>query len=73
MSQSKYINEILNKFGMENCTPMSTFMTTSFKLNKYDDAPEIDQIMYSSMIGILHYLTASRTDIIQAVGLVGIF
>jgi hypothetical protein len=68
ISQSKYLKEILKKFGMENCALVSTPMTTSCKLNKDDDAPEIDQTMYRSMIGSLLYLIASRPDIIQAVG-----
>jgi hypothetical protein len=58
---------------MENCAPVSTPMTTSCKLNKDDDAPEVDQTMYRSMIGSLLYLTASRPDIMQVVGLVGRF
>jgi hypothetical protein len=58
---------------MENCTPVNTPMTTSCKLNKYDDAPKIDQTMYMSMIGSLVYLTNSRPDIIQEFGLVGRF
>jgi len=57
---------------MENCAPVITFMTTSCKLNKDDDALEIDQTMYYT-IGGLHYLTASRPDIMQAVVLVGMF
>jgi hypothetical protein len=58
---------------MENYAPVSTPMTTSCKINKDDNAPEIDQTMYMSMIGILLYLTTSRPDIIQVVGLVGRF
>jgi hypothetical protein len=73
ISQSKYLKEILKKFGMENCAPVSTPMTTSCKLNKDDDAPEINQTMYRSMIGSLLYLTTSRPDIMQVVGLVGRF
>jgi hypothetical protein len=73
ISQRKYLKEILKKFGMENYAPISTPMTTSCKLNKYDDAPEIDQTMYRSMIGTLLYLTTSRPDIMQVVGLVGRF
>jgi hypothetical protein len=61
---------MLKKFFMETCTPVSTPMTTSCKLNKEDDSLEIDQTMYKSMIGILIYLTASRLDIMQAIGLV---
>jgi hypothetical protein len=52
---------------------MSTPMTTSCKVNKVDDSSEIDQTMYRSVIGSLLYLTSSRPDIIQAMGLVGRF
>jgi hypothetical protein len=48
-------------------------MTTSCKLIKYDDATKIYQTMYMYMIERLLYLTTSRLDIIQAVGLVGKF
>jgi len=48
-------------------------MTTNCKLNKEDDAPKMDQTMYKSMIGSLVYLTKSRRDIMQVVGLVGRF
>jgi hypothetical protein len=64
---------MLKKFGMENCVPISTPMTTSCKLNKENDAPEIDQTMYRSMIGSLLYLIASSHDIMQVVSLVGKF
>jgi hypothetical protein len=55
--QSKYLKEILKKFGMENCTLVSIPMTTSCKLNKDDDAPEMNQTMYMSIIGSLLFLT----------------
>ena len=32
ISQSKYIKEMLKKFGMEDCKPVSTPMTTGCKL-----------------------------------------
>jgi hypothetical protein len=48
-------------------------MTTSCKLNKDDDTPEIDQTVYMYMIGNLLYLTTSSPNIIQVVGLVGRF
>jgi hypothetical protein len=69
ISQSKYLKELLKKFGMENYTPVRTPMTTSCKLSKDDDAPNIDQTMYNSMIGNLLYLTISRPNIMQVVGL----
>jgi hypothetical protein len=58
---------------MKNSAPLSTLMTTSCKLSKDDDAPEVDQTMYKSMVHNLLYLTTSRLDIIEVVGLVGRF
>ena len=73
ISQSKYIKEMLKKFGMEDCKPVSAPMITGCKLRKYDESKEVDQKVYRSMIGILLYMTASRLDVMQAVGLVARF
>jgi hypothetical protein len=73
ISQTNYIKEMLKKFGMEYCAPDSTPMITRCKLRKYDEYSEENQTMYMSMIGILPYVTTSRPDIMQAVGLVAIF
>ena len=42
ISQSKYIKEMLNKFGMEDCKPVSTPMTIGCKLSKDDESKEVD-------------------------------
>jgi ribosomal protein L19 len=68
ISQTKYIREMLKKFGMEDCKPIITPMQTSCKLSKDDDSNSIDQRQYMSMIGSLLYVTASRLDVMQAVG-----
>ena len=73
ISQTKYIKEILKKFRMEDCKPVSTSMVTGCKISKYDESKEVDQRQYRSMIGSLLYVTASRPDIMQAVGQVAIF
>ena len=73
ISQSKYIKEMLNKFGMEDCKPVSTPMITSCKLSKDNESKEVDQRLYRSMIGSLLYVTASRLDVMQAVGQVARF
>ena len=36
VSQTKYIKEMLKKFGMEDWKPISTPMITGWKLSKYD-------------------------------------
>jgi hypothetical protein len=38
ISQTKYIREMLKRFGMEDCKPVTTPMKTSCKLRKYDDS-----------------------------------
>jgi hypothetical protein len=43
ISQTKYIREILKRFGMEDCKPIITPMQTSCKLSKYDDSKSTDQ------------------------------
>ena len=73
ISQSKYIKEMLKKFGMEDCKPVSTPMTTGCKLSKDDESKEVDQNLYRSMIGSLLYVTTSRLDVMHAVGLVARF
>jgi hypothetical protein len=42
-------------------------------LRKDDESEEVDQKLYRSMIGSLLYVTGSRLDVMQAVGLVARF
>jgi hypothetical protein len=72
ISQTKYIREMLKRFGMEDCKPVITPMKTSCKLRKHDDSKSIDR-KYRSMIGILLYVTTSRPDAMQVVGQVARF
>lgn len=73
VSQSKYLKEVLKKFGMEECSLVSTPMVTSCKLCKINESPKVDQTFYRSIIGSLLYLIASRPDIMLEVCIVGIF
>jgi hypothetical protein len=68
ISQTKYIREMLKRFGMEDCKPIITPMQTSCKLRKDDDSKSTDQRQYRSMIGSLLYVTTSRPDVMQVVG-----
>ncbi|KAH9322868.1 hypothetical protein KI387_017507 [Taxus chinensis] len=65
ISQTKYVKEMLKKFGMEECAPVITPMITGTKLSKDDESPDADQSLYRSMIGSLLYVTISRLDIIR--------
>jgi Asp-tRNA(Asn)/Glu-tRNA(Gln) amidotransferase C subunit len=57
ISQTKYIREMLKRFGIEDCKPVTTHMKTSCKLRKDHDSKSTDQRKYRSMIGILLYVT----------------
>jgi hypothetical protein len=68
ISQTKYIREMLKRFGMEDCKPVNTPMQTSCKFSKDDDSKDADQRQYRSMIDSLLYVTSSRPDVMQEVG-----
>ena len=68
ISQTKYIIEILKRFGMEDCKLVITPMQTSCKLSQDDDSNYTNQRQYSSMIGSLLYVTTSRPYVMKAVG-----
>jgi hypothetical protein len=62
---------MLKKFQMEDSSPVSTPMVVGCKLSKDDISTDVDQRSYRSMIGSLLYITTSRPDIMQVVGMVG--
>ncbi|GJX40168.1 hypothetical protein Tco_0255158 [Tanacetum coccineum] len=66
-NQSKYIKEMLKKFGLEDSKLTKTPMSTKIKLTKDDEADFVDSSKYQGMIGSLLYLTASRPDIMFSV------
>nr|GEY77559.1 hypothetical protein [Tanacetum cinerariifolium] len=66
LSQDKYIDEILKKYGFLEVKNASTPMETQNPLLKDEDGEEVDVHMYRSMIGSLMYLTSLRPDIMFA-------
>jgi hypothetical protein len=63
ISQTKYIQDILKKFGMKDDKPIKTPMGTNGHLDLNRGGKSVDQKVYRSMIGYLLYLCASRPDI----------
>ncbi|GKD60950.1 hypothetical protein Tco_1298459 [Tanacetum coccineum] len=45
-NQSKYIKEMLKKFGLEDSKPTKTLMSTEIKLTKDDEADSVDSSKY---------------------------
>jgi hypothetical protein len=63
IGQTKYIQDILTKFGMKDAKPIKTPMGTNGHLDLDMGGKSVDQNVYQSMIGSLLYLCASRSDI----------
>ncbi|GJY49427.1 retrovirus-related pol polyprotein from transposon TNT 1-94 [Tanacetum coccineum] len=66
INQSKYMLEILKKYGMDSCDPVGTPIEIKDKLDLDQHGSPVDATKYHSMIGALMYLTSSRPDIVHA-------
>nr|GEZ10809.1 retrovirus-related Pol polyprotein from transposon TNT 1-94 [Tanacetum cinerariifolium] len=67
ISQEKYVDEILKKFGFSTVKTTSTPMEPSKPLLKDENVKDVDVHLYRSMIRSLMYLTSLRPDIMFAV------
>ena len=69
IGQPAYISKILQKFGMQDCKPVSTPVDPGVKLTKSSNSEDcLDQQRYQSAVGALHYLSVStRPDITYTV------
>lgn len=75
ISQKKYINEIVDRFGMNLCKPADTPLPSGIKLSKEmkaktpDEKKEMEDKPYQELIGSLLYLAnTKRPDISFTVG-----
>eukprot|EP00253_Pinus_taeda_P002650 PITA_02650 len=73
LSQTKYLKQILKKYGMQDSKPACTPMVTGCSISANDESVVVHQQTYKSMINSLLYLTSTRADIMHAVGIVGRF
>ena len=73
ISQEKYAKEILKKYKMKNCNPVSTPMEPGAKLSKYDEGERVDANRYRSLVGSLCNLTCTRLDLSLSVGIISWF
>ena len=67
LGQGKYAANILRRFQMEDCRPMSTPMITNWKKLSASDSQLVDATVYRQLIGSLMYLVNTRPDICFAV------
>jgi hypothetical protein len=67
ISQTKYTQGLLKRFGMKDAKPAKTPMGTNEHLDLNKGGKFVDQKAYMSMIGSLLYLCASKPDIMLSV------
>jgi hypothetical protein len=67
ISQTKYTQDLLKRFGMKDVKPAKTPMGTDGHLDLNKGGKSVDQKAYWSMTGSLLYLCASRLDIMLSV------
>ncbi|KAK2985410.1 hypothetical protein RJ640_002990 [Escallonia rubra] len=67
ISQSKYTQELLKRFGMDNAKPRDTPIFPSVNLVKDENGKDVDNKLFRGMIGSLLYLSASRPDLMFSV------
>jgi hypothetical protein len=67
LSQMKYTQDLLKRFGMKDAKPAKTPMGTDGHVDLNKGGKSVDQKAYRSMIGSLLYLCASRPDIMLSI------
>ncbi|KAK2988354.1 hypothetical protein RJ640_001539 [Escallonia rubra] len=68
ISQEAYAKEVLKRFNMKNCNPISIPIEVENKLSRHVKEGPIDRTLFKSLVGSLTYLTCTRPDILYAVG-----
>jgi hypothetical protein len=67
ISQTKYTQDLLKRFGMKDAKPVKTPMGIDGHVDLNKGGKSVDQKAYQSMIGSLLYLCASRPNIMLSV------
>ena len=69
INQQKYLESVLDRFGMANCKPISTPIETVYH-KRTEEEEGFDQNLYQQAMGCLTYIsTATRPDISVAVSI----
>ena len=70
LSQQKYAKDLLQRYGMIDCNPMSTPMDPNVRLQEDEGKDLEDVTMYRQLVGSLINLALTRPDISYPVGVV---
>jgi len=67
--QKKYIGDMLNRFGMVDCNPLTIPMEQNSKLTSIEGKEFRDATKYKKLVGSLNYLTTTKPEISVDVGI----
>ena len=67
LCQTKYIETLLQRFGLEDCKPIATPMETGLRLSLHDAGNAFDVVLYQQVVGCLIYVCITRPDVQFAV------
>uniref|UniRef100_A0AAV1TB20 Reverse transcriptase Ty1/copia-type domain-containing protein n=1 Tax=Peronospora matthiolae TaxID=2874970 RepID=A0AAV1TB20_9STRA len=73
MCQRRYVNDILERFGMDECKATASPVDLSTRLVASSEAAKIDVPFLEAVGALMHLMTATRPDIAYAVGYVSRF
>uniref|UniRef100_A0AAV1VFJ7 Reverse transcriptase Ty1/copia-type domain-containing protein n=1 Tax=Peronospora matthiolae TaxID=2874970 RepID=A0AAV1VFJ7_9STRA len=73
LCQRRYVDDILKRFGMDDCKAVSSPVDMSSRLVSSDAATKVDAPFREAVGALMHLTTATRPDIAFAVGYVSRF
>uniref|UniRef100_A0AAV1THK6 Reverse transcriptase Ty1/copia-type domain-containing protein n=1 Tax=Peronospora matthiolae TaxID=2874970 RepID=A0AAV1THK6_9STRA len=73
MCQRRHVNDILKRFGMDECKATASPVDLSTRLVASSEAAKIDVPFREAVGALMHFTTATRPDIAHAVGYVSRF
>ena len=71
--QQKYAKNLLKKFWMLECKPISTIMEVNAKFCTHEGKDLQDETMYRQFVKSLIYLTLTQSDISYAIGVISLY
>ncbi|XP_020551342.1 uncharacterized protein LOC110012391 [Sesamum indicum] len=70
ISQRKYVEEMLQRFGMNQSNSVQTPIVPGLKLCKDEGRTKVEKTYFIQIVGCLMYLTATHPDMLFVVSLV---
>nr|KYP69898.1 Retrovirus-related Pol polyprotein from transposon TNT 1-94 [Cajanus cajan] len=71
--QRKYAQEVLLRFGMENCNEVKNPIVPGTRLSKNDAGTKVDATLFKQVVGSLMYLTTTQPYLMYGVSLISRF